>query len=298
MDLADLRIALTVARAGTLSAAADQMGITQPTVSKAIARLERQTKIRLFERHARGMRPTEIGSAFLAHAERLDLGAMDMYAALRDLRQAKTGTLKFGIGQGVPDRYVTHIAKASADRGICLGLAGGMTDSLQRAVLIGELEFALIGLSQPPTNGLHWVPLRDDPMQPVAPRSTALGRRRTELPWSELAAASWIVPAPGTASYSEFESNFRRHRLQAPQPLVSSQASNREVPLAIELGCVVLMTRSLAEEETVAQRFGQLKPEGGWRSQRKLVLVSRQGGYLSPAAKKAIETVRESISNA
>ncbi|UUZ62166.1 LysR family transcriptional regulator [Polaromonas sp. P1-6] len=297
MDLTDIRIALVVARTGSLSAASEKLGITQPTLSKAIARLERESKIRLFERLARGMRPTELGQTFLSYAERLDLNATDLYAALRDLRQAKAGTLRLGIGQGVPDRYVISLAEATTAHGVTLDLSGGMTDSLQKAVAVGDLEFALIGLARAPSNGLKWIPIRDDPMQPMAPRSNSLTHRRESVAWSELSHARWIVPAPGTASFAEFERNFCDHRVEPPIPIVASRASTREVALAVALDAIVLITRSLAEDSQISARFRLVRPEGGWASKRKLVLVHRQGGYLSPSARKALETIRETVAS-
>jgi len=238
------------------------------------------------------MRPTELGNAFLAHAERIDLQAGDLYAALRDLRQAKAGTLRLGIGQGIPDRFVVAIAQVQTSSGVSLDLSGGMTDSLQRAVAVGDSELALIGLAGVPRAGLKWIPLCDDPMQPMGAPDSAAGGRRL-LQWSELAVLPWIVPAPGTASFEEFESNFRRHGLEPPTPIVASRMSNREIPLALALKAIVLMTRSLAEEPSVRAQFRLVRPEGGWPSRRKLGIVHRDGGYLSPAARKAMSTIRE-----
>ena len=298
MNLADIRIALAVSRFGSLSAASEALGISQPTLSKAIARLEREEKIKIFERMARGMRPTELGQTFLAYAQKLDLHAADLYGALRDLRQSKAGTLRLGIGQGVPNRYVATVAQAITASGVTLDLSGGMTDSLQRSVAIGDLEFALIGLTKPPENGLRWIPIRDDPMQPIAPVSLPIARQRSEIQWGELAKARWIVPAPGTASFQEFERNFRDRGVERPVPIVASRNSNREIGLALALDAIVLITRSLAEEDDVASRFKLIRPAGGWRSKRKLVLVHREGGYLSPAAKKSLETIRQTLAAA
>lgn len=295
MDLADIRIALAVAREGSLAAASQRLGITQPTLSKAIARLERENKIRLFERLARGMRPTELGHAFLAHAHRLDLEAADLYAALRDLRQARAGVLRLGIGQGVPDRVVVALGQDTSDQGVRLELSGGVTDTLQRAVAQGELEFALIGLPRAPEAGLRAVALCEDPMVPMVPLAHPSARARTPVRWPQLAQEKWIVPARGTSSHADFEQNFRAHGLEPPTPWVASRNSGRELALATALGAIVLLTRSHAEEPEVRARFRLLKVEGGWPSGRKLVIVHRQRGYLSPAAGKAMESVRRAL---
>ena len=53
---------------GSLTAAAREFGMTQPTVSKLLSQLERQLGVRLFERSTRGLAPTEQGRRFHADA--------------------------------------------------------------------------------------------------------------------------------------------------------------------------------------------------------------------------------------
>ena len=293
VDLDDIRIFLAVAREGSLAGASERLGTTQPTLSKAVARLERENKVKLFERLPRGMRLTDVGDAFLRYAERLDLEATDLYAALRDLRQARAGVLRLGVGQGVPDRLVTAMAGQMIGTGVDLDIAGGMTDSLQRAVAIGELEFAVIGLMQAASPGLTWTPLRDDPMQPIAPADHPLASTDQPVAWSVLAAAKWIVPGSGTASFDEFQRNFHDRGLPAPRPCVASRTSHRELPIAAAIGAIVLVPRSLAEEAGRVLNFVSVRPEGGWSSSRELGIVRRQAGYISAAAQKAIDCIRE-----
>jgi DNA-binding transcriptional LysR family regulator len=65
-----------VARLGHVSRAAAELGITQPALSRAIARLERDIGVELFARHGRTIALTRYGTAFLRHAERA-LDAID-----------------------------------------------------------------------------------------------------------------------------------------------------------------------------------------------------------------------------
>jgi DNA-binding transcriptional LysR family regulator len=55
LKLRELRILLTVAKAGTMAKAAAELAISQPNVSKAIADLERAFGARLLDRSARGV---------------------------------------------------------------------------------------------------------------------------------------------------------------------------------------------------------------------------------------------------
>lgn len=66
----DARIFLAIARAGTLSGAADKMNMGIATVSRRLDRLEQALNVPLFSRHQSGYRLTDDGEALLARRRR------------------------------------------------------------------------------------------------------------------------------------------------------------------------------------------------------------------------------------
>src|SRR5471032_1283278 len=68
MKLHHLRDFLAVADRGSLRAAARELGIAQPAVTRSIQELEKELGVPLFERHARGAVPTRMGLAFIRRA--------------------------------------------------------------------------------------------------------------------------------------------------------------------------------------------------------------------------------------
>ncbi len=60
---------LATAEAGSLSGAARQMGISQPTVGRHIADLEAVLGVRLFDRTSSGLRITEVGLSLVENAQ-------------------------------------------------------------------------------------------------------------------------------------------------------------------------------------------------------------------------------------
>ncbi|HET9157386.1 MAG TPA: LysR family transcriptional regulator [Myxococcaceae bacterium] len=68
----DLRFVLALARHGTLTAAAASLGVTQPTVGRRLAALERRMRTPLFERTPTGYRPSEAGQELAIHAARIE----------------------------------------------------------------------------------------------------------------------------------------------------------------------------------------------------------------------------------
>lgn len=71
MDSTLLRTFLETADAGSLSRAARQLGLTQPSLTVQIRRLEKQLEARLFIRHGRGVALTEAGKALYPRARRI-----------------------------------------------------------------------------------------------------------------------------------------------------------------------------------------------------------------------------------
>ncbi|GAA2353899.1 LysR family transcriptional regulator [Dactylosporangium salmoneum] len=67
--LRDIECFALVARHRSFSRAAEALGLSQPAVSQAVARLERELGLRLFERTSREVLPSPAGAALLAHAE-------------------------------------------------------------------------------------------------------------------------------------------------------------------------------------------------------------------------------------
>ncbi|MGY2487756.1 LysR substrate-binding domain-containing protein [Cupriavidus sp. CP313] len=70
MDLNAVQMFVSVVQAGSLSAAAERLGVPLPTLSRRIRELERQLNVQLLERSVRGTRLTDAGARLYEHAGR------------------------------------------------------------------------------------------------------------------------------------------------------------------------------------------------------------------------------------
>lgn len=93
MELRALRYFATVVEAGSLTAAAAQLHLSQPSLSVAIGKLETELGVRLLERSPRGVEPTSAGRYLLDAASRLLGDADEIIAALRRHGAGRAGTL-------------------------------------------------------------------------------------------------------------------------------------------------------------------------------------------------------------
>lgn len=79
LDQNDLRYVLSLSRTGRIAAAARKLGVDYSTFSRRIARIESQMGVRLFERHAGILKPTDRGKTIVRRAEiiEVDVNAVD-----------------------------------------------------------------------------------------------------------------------------------------------------------------------------------------------------------------------------
>lgn len=94
MDWSDLEVFLAIARAGTLGAAAHQLGQTQPTMGRRLRALETALGQTLFQRTSMGFVLTDEGAAALAHAERIEEEAVALQRRLAGQGQELQGMLR------------------------------------------------------------------------------------------------------------------------------------------------------------------------------------------------------------
>ncbi len=101
MRLNQIRDFVAVVQAGSLRAAAQAVGVSQPAISKSIRQLEEELHVKLLQRNARGAAPTAAGRAFLARARVIQGELRKATEDLESLRGGRAGTVAFGIAPAV-----------------------------------------------------------------------------------------------------------------------------------------------------------------------------------------------------
>jgi DNA-binding transcriptional LysR family regulator len=97
-NIALLRQFLAVTKAGSISAGAQALAISQPAASKAIHRLEQELGVSLFARRARGVVLTRFGETLLRHAKLIETEWNFAQSELGAVRSGRTGHLRLGAG--------------------------------------------------------------------------------------------------------------------------------------------------------------------------------------------------------
>ena len=94
LDLRRLQVLHAVVDTGSVTAAATRLGYTPSSVSQQLSVLERETGVPLFEKHGRGIRPTEAGVLLAEHAVGVLRAVSDAEDAMADLREGRSGRVR------------------------------------------------------------------------------------------------------------------------------------------------------------------------------------------------------------
>lgn len=182
-DLRQLEYFCAVARTGSFTKAADDLGIAQPSLSEQIARLEEGLGGALFERLNRRVELTPLGEAILGKAQALleDAAALPDY--FERARKGMHGPLRVGAIPTILPYYLTPLLKGFTERyqDVDLHVREGTTAELVEQVLEGQMDVAVVSL---PVEGAGLVmkELFRDPLYLAVPENHPLaGTEKVQL---------------------------------------------------------------------------------------------------------------------
>ena len=200
MDPRRVLVFRAVARAGSLSAAARELGWTQPAVSQQLQRLEHEVGGPLLLRSVRGVTLTDAGRLLLGRADAL-AGELHMageeLAALAQLRGGRVRLVAYpsAVATVVPDA-LRLLADDHPD--VEVSLSEDEPPGAWAAVREGEADLALVfGYDGRPDDdgALAWLPLGREPVELVLPPGHRLAGR-SRLPLASFADDTWIAGCP------------------------------------------------------------------------------------------------------
>ncbi len=229
--LRQLQLLVLIADLGSIQRAAEVVGQTQSSATKALSELERMVGLPLFERHARGVRPTLICRDLLPLLRNM-LGSLngcaEMLAAAAEGVQgilsvgAITGALSGFLGRELPPFLQQHPQ-----------LRVEVVEDSHHALLAGlaarTLDMVLVRAPAAAISGTRFVPLLQDEVVVVAAPTHPLHRKRN-LHASQLLEQQWVLAPLSTQMHEAFERLFEScEHLPERSPLIT-----RSLPMLLE----------------------------------------------------------------
>jgi DNA-binding transcriptional LysR family regulator len=209
-----LRTLLEVTRRGSFAAAAVQLGYTASAVSQQMSALEREAGVKLFERSARSVHPTEAAIVMSRHAAKVLTDIDALLAATASTHENTNEELRVGIFPSLATHALPRLLRTPRWRDLGLNLKVFVAEPAQTIQGLragGELDVALVyqvgqgGLAWPHTVSRQWI--GDDNFRVVLPAAWGI-RHGAEVSASQLAEMPWIMHHPGTADATVIERLF------------------------------------------------------------------------------------------
>src|SRR5690606_6455874 len=144
-----LQFFVAVAEQGSVSRAAQNLSISQSSVTEAIKELEGDLGVSLFERHSRGLNITHRGHQFLRHATRILAEVSDARRSFSEDMQPATGELHLGVTSLVAGYVLSDLLARyrRAFPGIEVSAIEDNGDYLEHLLVGGELDVAVMVIS-------------------------------------------------------------------------------------------------------------------------------------------------------
>lgn len=294
MKFNQLRDVIAIARRGSLRAAARELTLSQPALTRSVHELERELGAPLFERRARGMRLTPMGESFVRRAT----------AILSEVRRAQeeAAQLQGGTGGKVVAglSFVAHVAMlpkalpAFRKRypQVQLHIIAGQFPALEARLSDGSVDF-YVGPQHERSLSSELVQekLFDNTRVIVGRIGHPLRHARS---LRDLVEAEWATTSVTLNADEELGEFFEQHKLPAPGLVLQSQSA---LTLAVALASSDLLAM-------VPEQWTEFPPFGDYLSAIRvkeifrapsIVAVRRRELPLTPAAEHLLDLLRRNV---
>jgi molybdate transport repressor ModE-like protein len=292
LDPARLRLLVEVRRRGSISAAAEACGVSQPSATKQLKTLEAAVGEKLVERNGRASRLTGPGEVVAAHGLRVLDELHGLQEELEALRGAEKGTLALAAST-TPGAYVLpSILQCFADRhpGVDVDVSIGSSAWVADQVAKREHSLGIAG-EVPLPESVRAEPFLDDELIGIA----APGRvkvRRGKVDAAELARWTLLVREPGSSTRSVAERYLAGAGYRAPNrwELDSNEAIKRSVAAGLGVGFV---SKLVVEDEVERGERVSFRIEGVEPMRRSIYLLLPAERDSTPAENAFIATLSD-----
>ncbi|MDU3718891.1 MAG: LysR substrate-binding domain-containing protein [Klebsiella michiganensis] len=232
LKLHHLQMLVALGEQGNLTQVAKMMNITQPALSKWLSQFEDEVGMVLFERHSKGLRPTEGGKLLLQHAQRL---INDMSRSQYEIERFKQEmpTLHLNIEEKVMTPLLNDLLAGVVD--VVVGRVGGRALEL-------PLSYRVLY-----TEPVCFVARPDHPLA-----------EKSQLSWADLSPWRWIVWPTGTPIRLSIDNALVDNGVMLPENTIESASMNVTSNLLQSSDMVSILSLRLAQRYAAQRQLAIL----------------------------------------
>ena len=251
-DIRQFRIFLAIWETRSFSRAAEQVHLTQPTVSAHIKALEEQLGVTLFDRKGRQVVPTRAAKRLFPMARQIVRLASQAEEEMRRFSGESGGTLEIG-GSNIPGQYILPalLGRFKKDHpDITIRLQIGDTAAIIAAVESSSLELGMVGAVMDKRR-LVFTPCFQDELVLAVPEGHPFWGRSHVLPEELPEGVPFVIREAGSGTRATFERGLAGLGLQVSRlNIVAEMGSTEAIRQAVKsgVGLAVISSRSVKDE--------------------------------------------------
>lgn len=258
--LHQLKVFEATARHGSFTRAAEELFLTQPTVSIQVKQLTKAVGLPLFEQIGKRLYLTQAGKKLLETCQEIFEGLEQFEMSVADLKGMKQGQLKIAVIT-TAKYFVPRLLGPFCKRYPGIDIALKVTNHQQIQERMAHNEDDLYIVSQPPGQlDLKIHNFLDNPLIVLAPKDHPLAGQ-VNVPIQKLNDEPFIMREPGSGTRDAVQKLFSKHNVEVKVRL--ELGSNEAIKQAIAggLGISVLSQHTIISEGTTGE-FAVLDVEG------------------------------------
>lgn len=287
MDIKRLDHLRQAVEAGSISAAALRLGLSQPALTKSIRILEHELGVPLLERRARGVVPTAYGVALLRRAAPVTVLLSDALREIAALRGGPPAEAAIGAGptwlrEKLPDAIAATIA---ADPTARIRLQAGYDDALLRALRSGALDAVLAELpAVEEASDLALLQLAEDDFVVGCRRGHPLARSVVQA--ETLLGFPWILPPSPSRARARLGALFAARGLAPPDPALETESTDMLLRVIAGSDALCFQVRSALDAPDAAGLTTLRVPS--LAATRRTGIMVRRGSWLPPLTRQLL----------
>jgi DNA-binding transcriptional LysR family regulator len=268
MDIAALTAFAEIVDTGSFSQAAQNLHLTQPAISKRIAKLEQALGTPLLDRIGRHIKPTEAGTELLGHSKKIFADISQAERAIREMSSEVSGNLHIATSHHIGLHRLPPILKTFSDRYPSVKMQIEFTDSEKAHTLVsdGDVELAIITLALEENNQLKSTELWPDPLIVMAATTHPLATVKN-LSLVELAKYPCVLPGLDTYTGQIVKNLFDKESLVLDASMATNYLETIKMLVSVGMGWTVL-PKSMFDDSLIELKISKLS-------------LSRQLGYIT-----------------
>ena len=277
IELRHLRYLLAVAEHGNFTRAAEDLHLSQPTLSQQIRQLERLVGLPLLDRSGRTVRLTDAGKVYARHGRRMlsELAAAEH--AVQDVADLSSGQLRLAVTPTFTTYLVGPLAAEMHTRhpGISLELTETTQDRIESQLLADEVD---LGIAFAPTRllGIETTGLYTETLSLVIGAGDSVTDR--SIPVQDLAERDIALLTVDFATRDHIDAYLLEHQVR-PRIVLEANSIHAVIEIVQRTTLETILPDAVIDDHPRLDRIA-LEPA----LTRTVVLMRREGAYHSTAS--------------